>query len=156
MDIGSVVDGMMVDCIFDLCSVAVGGTTVAEISDCRWKKLLEFWYECCSNMRRYSAVSLDVGMQTSVCVSCVQFGLVDKMVLEVFWYPDGNYFRSWCHIVVDPDRDGDAFRIEHLVFVDGVRHHDSHRNRRQNGPVVDESTPVHGLMISLDCSLWFG
>ena len=156
MDTDSVVLCRMVDCIFCLCGVAVGGMTVGEISDCSWKKLLEFWHECCSSMRRYSAVNLDVGMWTSGDVSCVHFGLVDKMVLEAFWYPDGSYFRSLYHTVFDPDRDCDAFRIEHSVFVGDGHRRGNRRSRHRNGLGVDENTPVHGLMISHDCNLWFG
>ena len=110
MGIGSVVDGRKVDCIFDLWSVAAGGTTVGVISDCRWMTAPEFGLLNSSSMRRSTAVSLCAWMKTCIYVGCVQPGRADKMVLVVFEFHGGSYFLNWYRTYVWTDRDGDAVR----------------------------------------------
>ena len=131
-----------------LCSVAAGCDKVGE--GCSWMTVLVFGHVYWSNERRTTAVDALAWNLTSDGVLNVLPDRADGSVLEVCVFLVGNCSQSWCHVVVCHNRDGDVIHACHLVCGDGDRHHNRHHNHSQNGPVVCESTPVHGLTISLD------
>ena len=114
--------------------------------------VLVFGHVYWSNERRTTAVDALAWNLTSGGVLNVLPGRADGSVHEVCVFLVGNCSQSWCHVVVCHNRDGD---VTH-VCGDGDRHHNRHHNHSQNGPVVYESMPVHGLMISHGYSLALG